>query len=1200
MADNITKISSEYDMVSIMQDIGKSYFGSDLSTQRVGMFGFLTESMAHMFGAAVLDSSIRSKEYNTATAQRMETLLYEAAALKLEVSNAIPTTMTAYIGIKTSNIINQPMQGGYGTKISDSNADSEHPTYVVVIEKDTVVNIANYDFMFEYDIQVKAIWSQTNSKYMYAVTYLTEGDIDVTSLTGEYKYPKANTLTKLNNVYVPSYITTKDNEGILYFKVDLKQMSKVEDYYTVIKNDMISLTGIEFLYNNMLSHFNIYYRPNNREEWQYVKAVSVYDTAEYDETVVRYEIIHDESKIKININDFTPDYNSEFRIDMYTTLGETTNGLVYSGDGSDIVITLTSLDERHSYAGLELACVPIITLNDGKDVPNMEEVRQRVINMKASLNSIDSEYDLYNFMKSNDGINDYVFIKKRSDAKERRYATFTIPRMESKDIIPSSTLNLCIPLDKDLYNKDLGTELSSGLVYKEDNTGNLDTVTVQAGIPLITNTSNVISPEITLEELNKLTSDDLVNNQVYVVTDIGDSNNELKSTIKVSGITAKFNNNTLVITVSSPVGTDDSYYDIGDKYRISIDDVLSLSNDNNMITLKITTIKYDSINALIKIEFSDVTGTIVSDTDYNISYIIKSLELESSKKYVKWINRQGWSSIENISSGDLAYDKIKAAISEYYSYEDVPEFYKNYTLIPLDRRENINLSGTITPKYGTIADISNAESTSKIFALPYTIVYDTKEEMTSFYLSSVSENISMNMCNDTNDTIVNFAVDHINIYRNAARGDKSYKITVSLMPSGDYSNSYDKENNVYNEGKKKNSIMLKGFIYDDTIQGSIGSCFNFVYDNYVDGIFTFTADLNIDDSLSTTLRTNLIDGISVLDNKYDVTCITGEIDKKRLVIPKPLSYNGLKVSDLKLGIGIYYIDDTDYEASDISDTGMLCTLGFDGNSYSIKHTMIDSGNILYPDFGVITNDNHIYEYKLVNVYNNSTDLINLYTDMSDYIRSYTEVMDNYVFFKDVPVIQYSKLMDDKISARLISIIKQTKEYLQEINDRITNNFSIDYKFFKTYGPCRYFELAPVVESEADVPISLGNLDVKIEFNVLVRNGLSVSDSDLILKLKNHIKSYIESLNENNNDYTIYISNIITEIESQYIDFVKSMELVSVNGNHYKYRILKYNLPEGIKNDSYNVGTSSDIRDYVPEYINVPLDNITINIIRSKY
>ena len=44
MADKITKIASSYDMVSIMRDIGANYFGSDLSEQRIGMFGYLTES----------------------------------------------------------------------------------------------------------------------------------------------------------------------------------------------------------------------------------------------------------------------------------------------------------------------------------------------------------------------------------------------------------------------------------------------------------------------------------------------------------------------------------------------------------------------------------------------------------------------------------------------------------------------------------------------------------------------------------------------------------------------------------------------------------------------------------------------------------------------------------------------------------------------------------------------------------------------------------------------------------------------------------------------------------------------------------------------------------------------------------------------------------------------------------------------------
>ena len=40
--------------------------------------------------------------------------------------------------------------------------------------------------------------------------------------------------------------------------------------------------------------------------------------------------------------------------------------------------------------------------------------------MKSSLNSLDTEYDLYNFIKDKDSLNDYVFIKKRSDVKERR------------------------------------------------------------------------------------------------------------------------------------------------------------------------------------------------------------------------------------------------------------------------------------------------------------------------------------------------------------------------------------------------------------------------------------------------------------------------------------------------------------------------------------------------------------------------------------------------------------------------------------------------------------------------------------------------------------------------------------------------------------------------------------------------------------
>ena len=383
-------------MVNIMRDIGANYFGSDLSEQRVGMFGFITESMAHMWGASIIDSSIRAKEYNVATAQRMETLLYEASMLDLEVQNAIPETVTVYLGVQTQNIIGESYLGGFGTK---EDTTSGHPKYTLVIEKDTEITISNYQFMFEYDIQIQATWNETAKKYVYAVRYLTEGDIDNTSQK-PYTYPKANTLTDLPNNYIQSYVTTKNGLSLLLFKVDLKQMSKDTQYHSVIKNDMISLTGVDFLYNDQLSHFNIYYRPNGRDEWIYIKPVSIYDQRSYEEDIVHYEIIIDENKLRLSFDDFTPDYNSEFMIDIYTTLGSDPNGLSYSGTGEDIVVDLKSLDDRHSYAGLELACLPISSWNSGKDSPTLEEIRQRVIIKKATLNSLETEYDLYNYMRS--------------------------------------------------------------------------------------------------------------------------------------------------------------------------------------------------------------------------------------------------------------------------------------------------------------------------------------------------------------------------------------------------------------------------------------------------------------------------------------------------------------------------------------------------------------------------------------------------------------------------------------------------------------------------------------------------------------------------------------------------------------------------------------------------------------------------------
>ena len=72
----------------------------------------------------------------------------------------------------------------------------------------------------------------------------------------------------------------------------------------------------------------------------------------------------------------------------------------------------------------------------------------------------------------------------------------------------------------------------------------------------------------------------------------------------------------------------------------------------------------------------------------------------------------------------------------------------------------------------------------------------------------------------------------------------------------------------------------------------------------------------------------------------------------------------------------------------------------------------------------------------------------------------------------------------------------------------------------------------------------------------------------------------------------------TDIESKFDDYVRSIELVSINGLDSSYRIIYYDSPNLTSMDYANNINGETIKEYVPEYINVPLNNININVRRS--
>lgn len=1002
MADNI---SNEYNMIKTLQEIGSNFFPNDLSQQRIGMFGFTCEAMARLFGATILDANMRANEYHTITAKKMDTLLYDASILGVDIENTNPAEMVAYIAFN----VDQMHREEYA---NTTDPNPNYKTYHFLIERDTTINIAGYTFMLEWDVLVTA--KHNEKEYVYSARYLTEGDEDPhnNDMCSNRTYIKEDTLSELTDKYIQGNLVKAGGTTLFMMKVNLRQMKKKYEYFLVSENDLISLTGLEFSYDDYLSHFNVYYRSNQNNNWEYVKPISIYDSSEYTEKTIQYQIDRDAKVIILNATKFDMPFNSELRVDIFTTKGSNGN-ITYSGNGSDIISELKSYDGNHIYNGIDIACVPINSAIGGKDVASIEDVRGKVIRAKASKNSLNTEYDLYNYMKEYDLINDYVFIKKRSDILEHIYGTFTILRTDSGDIIPTTTSNIIIKNEADEENG----------IYKNDNI-----ISIKAGTAL-----------------RNTTDEDA---------------------------------------------------------------------DLNMISQLINNANDEDVNS-----------------------------------------------------------------------------YKTFLCTTVDRNERTN------------AELVLDEKNMKLYGLPYTLAYDTVNQLSSLYFTSLNQTLKMSLVPapkdsdyDTLEYDSNFIIDHMTITRNSFIGEDSYKLKVSLMCNGDYSHCGDDQEDIdnFNKGLHSNALMIKGFIYskDETELTSDGeeypfAYFDFNFDSFSDGVFNFSADLKIKDSLIMTDN-----NIKILSPGFMYVINALNSDNSN---PPKVSTNAtvpIDAFNLKIGLGIYYLSD---EINDESNPSLVFQTNSDGDykKSSTDKLMVMTNDYGYPEFMKADTP-----YIMTNLYTNSSNLVDLYTDMSYVIRVITNEStysddDNYIYFRDVPLLQYSKAINEKIANRVTTIINDTKVHLDDMNIRLGDSFSLDYKFFRTYGPCQYFKLQ-TIDSEDE--ITLGNLDITFEFNARIKPGITATDADITNQLKSFLKTYVEKLNDEDDDYTIYMSNITTELEKNFPDILKSIDLVDINGQGNKYRILLYAKPD-VVNYTSQVNGRNMIKNYVPEYLNLPLENITINIIR---
>lgn len=1138
MATNLTNISSQYNMIEILQNISKNYFGDSISEQRIGMFGYTTEALANIFGAVVLDSSNRQSEYLASTAKKRSTLLKEASKINDTIDNAIPAYADGYLGIYTDDINTKTMDGGFGITV-----DQLSDELYFVIEKGTVIMVQNIKFMIEHDILIKST-KNSAGKHSYSVTYLLEGDYDPTTRMpdGElYKTPRSNSAYEYPQ-YVDNYLSdilidsdTGLTKELLIMKVKLVQVECTSTIYPIVQNDIISLTGLDFFYPNNLAYFNVFYRKNSTHSWNNILAIPDWDNADnYDEDVIYYEVDHDLGRLRLNIIDFNPDYNSEIRLDIYSTLGAEVNGRTYTGTGNDIIVDLRSIDERHSYIGISLSCGLLTDIDHGKNLPTLEELRKKVINLKQSVNSINTDYDMRNYLYGKLGDDDAIFVKKQDDILERRYSMYTIMRDYDGSIIPTSVLNLWFPFHeeelKQAFNMSSNTQYEYNILQKICvllNKVDMDRAmdfgfTIKAGTPFMLNNDAIEDGSIEGTELSKrgVISDTIATEND---TDL-DDHPEYK----------KFYMTLLYDAMDNAA----SFNKVVDNYRVFTSPY---------------SIVYDNVNKLTSYYMSSIDKTVnftMIEENEN-SYLHFNIASFTIKRYTSLGNDV------DISTG--TYD-IQLSVTMNGDYSRV--FTKNSV------GDNVFRPNSVIPVVYFYDDILENRSPIERIELEYdSDAFNSAENGLTFKGQIVIDDNIM----DNKTTVVG--------PRKIIDDSDSDNIVERL-----YYGSYRKSS----EGNSVHTVALNNL--------TVTIAFYF-----------FTPEIEDDNGI---IPIDDMEPLYQIPDKH----IYGKYIVNTQYVPNEDDDDDKYTVDESL-LTIYRkngIASVDYLFSPI-------TIDKDEPKIDEPSLIDDEGDILEENVAAFNR----YKYTICNVYANLTDKFYLLKDMSAYLKSYstqdskvlydedseTNIDWNLITIMDIPLMKYTQYIDSSRYwlKRVISSISNMEYNLDDMRQMIANNFFINYNFFRTYGPCINYTLEkPIVEYTTD-KVDIGNIDISIKFVCLAKSNTSRNDTEIRETLKTFIKNKIESMNSDDY-YTVYISNIISEIESTYSSFVRSIELRGISYDHRTtnlgegvalpemmdatYRVIRYNDIANLDSDTVE---QYKLKHYAPEYINLPKENIIIDI-----
>ena len=356
MASKVKKLTSSAEIQDYwIESIAPNYFDFDsINNYRTGMFGYINEVMSTSLADTHHAINIARREFYPVSANYPQSIYKMAALQHIDLPMATPARCKAILLLNRDEVI--------------ENSSYKNGVYTCVIDNTAEIFADNIPFSLLYPIVI--ISTINNNEWTHTIHYdkSEKNSLDTGNTT---------------NYYINNKTIHQDGKRYLLLGVNLVQISRESISELVTMDSAIETVSMLFSFEGTLANFEVFYiaDPDNAEPIQLTKLLEGQSMVE--NPFCYYKLLNSnliEISFPKNIY-FTPEVNSEIRLDIYTSLGPDGNFDQFKGSLS------CSMDsEKYPYNNnMTMTGVINGSSTKGKPCPTLEQYKKKVLRKMDNL-----------------------------------------------------------------------------------------------------------------------------------------------------------------------------------------------------------------------------------------------------------------------------------------------------------------------------------------------------------------------------------------------------------------------------------------------------------------------------------------------------------------------------------------------------------------------------------------------------------------------------------------------------------------------------------------------------------------------------------------------------------------------------------------------------------------------------------------------